>query len=137
MITIIEENIVELNNPSDNAGVIYSIMHLTRQLGYSGNHSALIASAASELSTNIIKYAGAGYLYIRVITMDGKEGIEIEAVDNGPGIEDIDRAVTTSYSTGNSLGLGLQSVQRIMDEFKIESDVGKGTIVIARKWKHD
>ena len=135
MITVTDENIIELQKSSDNAGVIYAVMHMSRCMGYSDNLCALISSAASELSTNILKYAGTGHIYIRTVSMDGKEGIEIEAVDSGSGIEDIEQAMTDNYSTGDSLGLGLQSVKRIMDEFEIKSDVNHGTMVIARKWK--
>ncbi len=135
MISVSDEQLFELHQPSDNAGFVYAVMILTKELGYSNTETALISTAASELSTNIIKYAGSGMIYLRAVTDADKTGIEIEAVDNGPGIPDIEMAMRETYSTGKSLGLGLPSVKRLMDEFIIESENRKGTIVKVRKWR--
>ena len=131
---VTDERLIELQQPSDNASVIYSVMHLASCLGYSETEQALVSTAASELSTNIIKYAGSGKVYVRILSNGEKNGIEIEAVDNGPGIPDVEMAMSDSYSSGNSLGFGLQSVRRIMDEFEIKTGESEGTVVLARKW---
>ncbi len=135
MIKITEERIIELHEPSDNSSVISAVKHLALSLGYTESQQALISSAASELSTNILKYAGSGRVFLRTLTADHRLGIEIEAVDSGPGIIDIEQAMVESYSTAGSLGLGLSSVKRIMDEFVIKSKLNNGTIVKTRKWK--
>ena len=69
----------------------------------------------------------------RVKGMSGR-GIEIEAVDRGPGIADCEAAMQDHFSSGGTLGLGLPGVKRMMDEFSLESTLGEGTRVTARKW---
>ncbi|AZV59142.1 anti-sigma regulatory factor [Clostridium sp. AWRP] len=105
--------------------------------GFTCADEVMIATAASELSTNIIRYAKQGYITISIICDFNyeKKGIELYANDFGPGIRDIELAMKEEYSSlPNSLGLGLPSVKRIMDEFGIESLPERGTRVIARKW---
>lgn len=94
-----------------------------------------ISTVVSELARNIYRYAKEGYIYIRKKEdPDKTEFVEIVAVDKGPGIEDIDLAITGGYTTfKSSLGLGLPSIRRLMDSFSIKSEVGKGTVVITEK----
>ena len=66
---------------------------------------------------------------------DGKNGILVIGRDEGPGIGDLEQAMRDGFSTGNSLGLGLPGARRLMDEFQIESALGRGTTVTMRKWK--
>lgn len=93
----------------------------------------LVATIASELGANIVKYAGRGSLRIcRAERMHALD-LDVWAEDQGPGIEDIDRAMSDSFSTGGTLGLGLPGVKRMADEFWIRSQRGQGTLVFARK----
>lgn len=126
---------VELSDPSDTAQAVYSTRRLTARLGFSEANQFLIATAVSELATNIVRYAGRGEVTIRIVYDSGREGIEVVARDCGPGIADIDQALEEHFSSGDSLGLGLPSVKRIMDEFRIDSQRGQGTIIVARKWR--
>jgi serine/threonine-protein kinase RsbT len=104
------------------------------KLEFSSSESTLIATAISELARNIVSYAQNGE--IRIIPQNsGRPGIVIVASDEGPGIEDIRQAMRDGFSTSGSLGLGLPGVRRLMDEFEIASERGKGTTVIAKKWK--
>jgi anti-sigma regulatory factor (Ser/Thr protein kinase) len=98
--------------------------------------AALIATVASELGRNILKYGGGrGYLLVTWIE-DPVAGraVEIKAVDSGPGFLDTEAALQDYYSTGGTLGLGLPGTARIMDSLEIESQPGSGAIVTARKW---
>ena len=95
---------------------------------------AAIATAISELARNIVEYALPGEITISSITKSGKKGIEIVASDHGPGIPDVEMAMTDGYSTGGGLGLGLPGVTRLMDDFEIHSAPGNGTNVTTRKW---
>ena len=94
----------------------------------------MIATTVSELARNILKYAGSGEICLRRVKKIGGRGIEIEATDRGPGIEDCDVAMQDHFSTSGTLGLGLPAVKRMMDEFSLESTPGEGTRVTARKW---
>ena len=107
---------------------------LAAKLEFSSSESTLIATAISELARNIVSYARHGE--IRIIPQNsGRPGIVIVASDEGPGIADIRQAMRDGFSTSGSLGLGLPGVRRLMDEFEIASERGKGTTVIAKKWK--
>jgi serine/threonine-protein kinase RsbT len=107
----------------------------SKEAGFDETLSRMIATAVSELVRNILKYAGSGQFQLRRIEKPGGRGIEIEVSDNGPGITDIDAAMSDHFSSGGTLGLGLPGVKRMMDEFSVESTPGKGTRVTARKWR--
>ncbi len=104
-------------------------------LGFNTGDTTLIATAISEVARNIVIYAGKGEIVLGIVERGGKQGISIVARDNGPGIPDISLAMQDGYSTSKGLGLGLPGARRIVDEFEIASEVGKGTTVTMRKWK--
>jgi anti-sigma regulatory factor (Ser/Thr protein kinase) len=98
---------------------------------------AMIATVASELGRNILKYGGGrGHLLVTWFEDNTGRGggVEIKAVDHGPGFHDTEAALQDHYSTGGTLGLGLPGAARIMDSLEIESQPGSGAIVTARKW---
>lgn len=119
----------------DNAVAISATRRLCADIGFSESDQFLVATVVSELATNILHYAGQGEVRIRALDCFSRQGVEVLAVDNGPGIDDIEKALSDNYSTGGTLGLGLPSVKRIMDEFIIESEPGCGVRCLARKWK--
>lgn len=106
----------------------------SRKAGFGETPSRMIATAVSELVRNILKYAGSGEIKLRLVKKMGNRGIEIEAIDRGPGIPDCEAAMADHFSSGGTLGLGLPAVQRMMDEFSLESAPGEGTRVKACKW---
>lgn len=108
---------------------------LARELGFTSTDLALIATAISELARNIILYANTGQIVLAVSENGTKRGIKVVARDDGPGIPDVERALEEGFSTSRSLGLGLSGVRRLMDEFDIVSEVGRGTTVTVKKWK--
>ncbi len=107
---------------------------LAAQLGFSSTELTLIATAISEIVRNIIEYARRGEICLSIIQNGDKRGILVIATDKGPGIPNIKLAMQDGYSTGKSLGLGLPGAKRLMDEFDIVSEVGKGTKVTMKKW---
>ena len=106
----------------------------SRNAGFAEAPSQMVATAVSELVRNILKYAGSGEIKLRLVKKMGNRGIEIEAIDHGPGIADCEAAMEDHFSSGGTLGLGLPAVKRMMDEFSLESTPGKGTRVKACKW---
>ncbi len=108
---------------------------LAVELGFSPGDATLIATAISELARNIVTYAGTGVVAIQGIQASGRQGILVIASDHGPGIADIRQAMRDGFSTSGSLGLGLPGVRRLMDEFDLQSRVGRGTTVAVKKWK--
>ena len=108
---------------------------LASQCGLPSTNLAVVATAISELARNIVCYAERGEIILRLVDDHGKRGIEVVAADDGPGIADVALAMQDGYSTSGGLGLGLPGVRRLMDEFEINSEFGKGTTVTVRKWK--
>jgi serine/threonine-protein kinase RsbT len=108
---------------------------MAEQLGLSASEATLVATAISELARNIVNYARNGEIHISMINDGGKRGISVVARDQGPGIADVKLALQAGYSTSNGLGLGLPGVRRIMDEFDIASESGRGTTITVTKWK--
>ena len=106
----------------------------SRDAGFGEAPSQMVATAVSELVRNILKYAGTGEICVRRVRKMGASGLEIEALDQGPGIADCEAAMQDHYSSGGTLGLGLPAVRRMLDEFFLESSPGPGTRVLARKW---
>ena len=108
---------------------------MAEELGLSLTDATLIATAISELARNIVHYAERGEIRIRLVKNGHRHGITIEARDDGPGIADTSLAVREGYSSSGGLGLGLPGVRRIMDQFDITSQVGRGTTIVVTKWK--
>ena len=107
---------------------------LASRLGFSSSELALIATAISELARNIVRYAGQGFILIKLVEKGEKRGVHIVSTDKGPGIQNISLALQDGYSTSGGLGLGLPGVRRLMDEFEVVSKNGEGTTVTIKKW---
>lgn len=125
---------VDLSAPEDNALAVSAARRLALEIGFTESEAFLLATAVSELSTNIIRYAGSGQVTLRAVRQVGRTGLEVVALDAGPGIRDVSKAMLEHFSTGGSLGLGLPSVKRIMDVLCVDSKPGRGTVCTARKW---
>jgi serine/threonine-protein kinase RsbT len=106
------------------------------KIGMSLVNQTKLMTAASELARNMLKYAGGGSVIIEVINNGKQNGVRLIFIDEGPGIKDIALAMRDGYSSGRSLGLGLPGTKRLVSEFKIESQIGKGTKVTITKWKN-
>jgi serine/threonine-protein kinase RsbT len=94
-----------------------------------------LVTAASEIARNTVEYGGGGTLQLEEVRDGLKLGVRLVFEDHGPGIADIDRAMTDGYSSGTGMGLGLGGTKRLVDEFDISSTPGAGTRVSITKWK--
>lgn len=110
--------------------------HLASQLAFSRADLTCIAAAIHEVAQNIVAHAGPGELQCLIAERNGRLGIVIVAEDRGPGISDVTRALEEGFSTIGHLGLGLAGARRLMDEFEIASELGRGTRVTMGKWIH-
>jgi serine/threonine-protein kinase RsbT len=94
-----------------------------------------LVTAASELARNALVYGGGGTARVEVVTSAaGRTGVRIGFSDDGPGIADVDLALTDGWTTGGGLGLGLSGARRLVDEFELNSKPGRGTSVVVIKW---
>ena len=107
---------------------------LAMELGFTGSEVTLVAAAISEIARNILDHAKRGEVTFSVTQKNGHQCLQIVAQDQGPGIADIPRAMQYGYSTRGGLGVGLRGAKWLMDEFEIDSTVGKGTKITMRKW---
>lgn len=107
---------------------------LASQLGFTSGDATIVATAISELARNIVLYAKRGEVIVVPVEVKDNRGLIITARDEGEGIADIRQAMQDGYSTSGRLGVGLPGVKRLMDEFEIVSEAGKGTTVIVKKW---
>jgi serine/threonine-protein kinase RsbT len=93
-----------------------------------------LVTAASELARNTLVYGGGGTVEVDRVDNGRRSGIRIVFADEGPGIADLDLALTDGYTTGGGLGLGLSGARRLVDEFEIDTQVGRGTSITVTKW---
>jgi serine/threonine-protein kinase RsbT len=126
---------VPINSDQDIVAARQKGRSLAAALGFSSGDATLIATAISELARNIITYAKSGEIRLTVINGSARQGIQLVAHDQGPGIPDVQQALRDGFSTSGSLGLGLPGVKRLVDEFEIASEENRGTTVTAKKWK--
>jgi serine/threonine-protein kinase RsbT len=131
---VADESRVPVERDADIVAARQKGRELGAKLRFSGSDQTVVATAISEVARNIILYAERGEILLSLIQQGGKRGILVIARDEGPGIPDIDQAMRDGFSTGKSLGLGLPGARRLMDEFDIVSELGKGTTITMRKW---
>jgi serine/threonine-protein kinase RsbT len=131
---VTDEVRVPINADSDVVSARRQGRVLAEPLGFSSSELTFIATAISEVARNIVRYAGQGTIILQRVREGGKRGLLVVALDQGPGIANIAHAMQDGYSSSGSLGMGLPGAKRLMDEFDIVSEVGKGTRVSMRKW---
>jgi serine/threonine-protein kinase RsbT len=129
-----EKRSILIRNDLDIISARVEAREVAKRLGFGIIDQARISTAVSELARNIVLYTLQGTVTIRIVTIDGKRGIEVICEDDGPGIEDVELAMQDGYSTSKGLGKGLPGAKRLVDEFEIESTLGQGTKVTMRKW---
>jgi serine/threonine-protein kinase RsbT len=129
-----EETRVAIDHDVDIVAARRKARELATRLGFSGSDLTIIATAISEVARNIVEYAKRGEIVLSAVQRGTQRGVLVVAHDQGPGIPDIPLAMRDGFSTGKSLGLGLPGAKRLMDEFEIASEVGKGTTITMRKW---
>ena len=108
---------------------------IASRLGFSATEATLLATAISEMARNIVKFAVRGDITIHEVEDGGRQGITIVVRDVGPGIRDLDLAMRDGYSPYNRLGLGLPGARRLMDQFDVFTEPGRGTTVTMTKWR--
>jgi RNA polymerase sigma factor (sigma-70 family) len=105
------------------------------RLGFSPTDAILLATAISEMARNIVKFAVRGQVQVLDTAAHGREGISIVVRDVGPGIPDLDEAMRDGFSTYDGLGVGLPGARRLMDEFDVVTEAGRGTTITMTKWR--
>jgi serine/threonine-protein kinase RsbT len=133
--TTSSEGDLPLRNEHDIVLSRQAVRKMTQELGFSLVDQTKMVTAASELARNAVIYGGGGTLTWTILSQGAKRGLRLSFEDEGPGIADIDLAMTDGWSSGSGLGLGLTGTRRLVTEFEIQSAPGKGTRVVIPRWK--
>jgi serine/threonine-protein kinase RsbT len=112
-----------------------AVRRLAQECGFSLVDQTKLVTAASELARNAYTYGGGGTLKWEILLEGVKRGVRLTFLDSGPGIANIELALTDGWTSGQGMGLGLSGARRLVNEFDIESTVGVGTRVTVTRWK--
>lgn len=129
------EIVVPINADADLVTARAEGRALAQRLGFSRPDPTLIATAISELARNIIMHVGHGEIIMRPLYEDRRFGLVVVVRDEGQGIPDVDAALRDGFASRGDLGLGLPGARRLMDEFEVASEPGRGTTVTMKKWR--
>jgi serine/threonine-protein kinase RsbT len=131
-----QDSIIRLPITSDAqiAGARQAVREAAVNAGFSLVEQTKIVTAASELARNTLVHGGGGHMELETVQGSGRPGIRLTFTDTGPGIPDISVALSDGYTTGHGLGLGLGGARRLVQDFTIDSEKGRGTTVTVTAW---
>jgi serine/threonine-protein kinase RsbT len=129
-----DADLVHVRGPQDIVAVRQVVRARAVELGFSLVNVTKVVTAASELARNTLIHGGGGTATVLAMIDGRKRGLRLTFEDHGPGIPDIERAMTDGFTTGGGLGLGLSGSKRLCDEFCLRSVPGQGTTAVITKW---
>jgi serine/threonine-protein kinase RsbT len=124
-----------LRNEHDIVLARQAVRRMSQEQGFSLVDQTKFVTAASELARNALIYGGGGVLKWQVLLEGAKRGLRLTFEDQGPGIPNLELAMTDGWTSGSGLGLGLTGARRLVNEFELDSTVGVGTRVSITRWK--
>ncbi len=134
MATVGATETLPVRGGDDVVRVRHRVRDVATSLGFDLVAQTRLVTAASELARNTHTYGGGGMLTISELVDGRRRGLRLEFVDEGRGIADLQQALTDGWSSGGGLGLGLSGTRRLVDEFILESEPGRGTRVEITQW---
>ncbi|MBL1104182.1 anti-sigma regulatory factor [Streptomyces sp. 5-8] len=123
-----------IGSDADLAWVRQQVRQCAAALGFGLVQQTKLVTAASELARNTLVHGGGGRVEIRPLDNGRTRGLEMCFIDSGPGIRDLELAMTDGYTTGGGLGLGLSGARRLVHEFAVDTEPGRGTTITAVAW---
>lgn len=133
--TITKTDVVPVRSEQDIVLARQHVRKLAQDLGFGIVDQTKIVTAASELARNTVVYGRGGEMRWETLHEGNRRGLRLHFVDQGPGIEDLARALTDGWTSGSGLGLGLTGAKRLVNEFEIDTAPGRGTRVTITRWK--
>ena len=133
--TAVKRESLPLQNSSDVVLARQKVRQWAIELRFSLVDQTKLVTAASELARNALDHGQGGQMTIEVVNGAARNGLRLTFEDNGPGIPDIEMALKDGYTSGAGMGLGLGGSKRLVNDFSIESEIGKGTKVTVVRWK--
>jgi serine/threonine-protein kinase RsbT len=132
---VLKSDSLPIRSSDDVVLVRQAVRKLSIEQGFSLVDQTKMITAASELARNALDYGGGGTVRLEALQDGIRKGVRLTFEDQGPGIPDIDLALTDGYTTGKGMGMGLSGSRRLVNEFDIHSRVGEGTRVTIARWK--
>ena len=132
---VLKRELLPLRNSNDIVIARQRVRQLSIGLRFSLVDQTKLVTAASELARNALDHGKGGEMTIEELTNGSRTGLRLIFQDQGPGIPDIEKALTDGFTTGSGMGLGLGGSKRLVNEFSIESEIGKGTKVTVARWR--
>lgn len=123
-----------IDDPTSAGAARRAAIALARHLGFSEARTAEAGIVASEAASNVHRHAGAGAVGVQVVLRSGQAGVQILALDQGPGMADLPRSQVDGHSTGGTLGLGLGAITRLASALDVSTEPGRGTVLVAELW---
>lgn len=133
--SVTKSDALQLRTEQDIVHARQAVRKLAIELGFSLVEQTKMVTAASELARNTVTYGGGGALHWELLLEGIRKGLRLTFKDEGPGIADVGQAMTDGWTSGAGMGLGLSGAKRLVNEFEIETAVGKGTRVTITRWK--
>lgn len=133
--TVTKRELLPLQTSSDVVVARQKVRQWAIDLRFSLVDQTKLVTAASELARNALDHGKGGQMAIEIVNGAARTGLKLVFEDNGPGIPDIEMALQDGYTTGAGMGLGLGGSKRLVNDFSIESEVGKGTKITVVRWK--
>jgi serine/threonine-protein kinase RsbT len=132
---VIRSDALEVRSGADVVSVRQVVRTWAIEAGFTLVDQTKMVTAASEIARNTVDYGGGGVATLELLNDGPRRGLRIAFEDQGPGIPEIERALTDHFTTGNGLGLGLGGARRLVNEFAISSRPGEGTRIVLTRWK--
>lgn len=133
--SLAKREVLPLKNSNDIVLARQRVRQWAIDLRFSLVDQTKLVTAASELARNALDYGKGGDMTIETLNSGPRTGLRLTFEDHGPGIPDIEQAMRDGFTSGSGMGLGLGGSKRLVNEFHIESEVGKGTRVTVARWK--
>jgi serine/threonine-protein kinase RsbT len=133
--SLLKRDVLPLRSSNDIVFARQRVRQWAIELHFSLVDQTKLVTAASELARNCLDYGKGGEMTMEIVTVGPKTGLRLIFEDQGPGIPDIELALKDGFTSGNGMGLGLGGSKRLVNEFAIESHVGKGTRITVVRWK--
>lgn len=133
--SVLKRELLPLKNSNDVVLARQKVRQWAIELRFSLVDQTKLVTAASELARNALDHGKGGTMLIESLNSGAKSGLRLTFEDKGPGIPDIEQALKDGYTSSSGMGLGLGGSKRLVNDFSIESEVGKGTRVTAVRWK--
>lgn len=132
---LVKSEVLQVRTEQDVVLARQHVRRLAVELKFSLVDQTKMVTAASELARNTVVYGQGGTMLSEVLLEGARYGLRLTFVDQGPGIPDMDLAMKDGWTSGNGMGMGLSGAKRLVNEFEIETEVGKGTRVSITRWK--